>query len=535
MGRVAFRSAVAASGGLAWPMLVKSLMRLALLGSALGIVGAAQAQQVRVGEPAAATAPTPQAGCFVRPQGQEVGRFHTNYVLASKDCQHPLVMSKPTPFRVVGPMMSAEESENPDVSTYEVAGEDPASLGCLYVHSPSTAGCPPNNSSGEPLTGGPSYLGYGVIAIVDAYDNPDADADLGFFDSYFGLSAPPCPVGLTCTTNHVGKIYANGNGDCVTPPANSNWIGEESLDIEWAHVFAPKAAIVLVEACSSSDTDLLYAEQVAFKYIVANYAGIGGQVTNSWGGPEFSGEISDDPLFADFNYTCCTWNTHIVAFASAGDCGYLDDTDNGPCYDPGNNNYPSASPWVVSAGGTGVLRYTNTKGVADQFYAENCWSGSGGGPSAYEKWSTSGGTGGHMGAWAPYQYPIFGDGINYGSGLRVTPDLASDADPASGVYVYDEYNGGWFIFGGTSVASPSLASIINRAGNKLGTVNIEPIVGGANFAAEENVLLYSQLATKTAYGANFYDVKTGSNGGPGAKVSYDECTGVGSPRGLLGK
>jgi kumamolisin len=534
MRRVGFGSLIGAlCRGLTGPVCRKSLIRVLFLGSTLGVLVGAQAQQAKLGVPPEVTAPTPQAGCFVRPQGQEAGEFHTNYLLASKDCQHPLVMSKPTAFRVEGPMMKAEENENPDVSTYEVA-EDPASLGCLYVHSPNTAGCPPYNSSGDVLPGGPSYLGYGVIAIVDAYDNPDADADLGVFDSMFGLSAPPCPVGLTCTTNHVGKIYANGNGDCTTPPTNSNWIGEESLDIEWAHVFAPKAAIVLVEACSSSTTNLFYAEQVAFQYIVANYAGIGGQVTNSWGGPEFSGQISDDPLFADFNYTCCTWNTHIVAFASAGDCGYLDETDNGPCYDPGHNNYPSASPWVVSAGGTGVLRYTNSKGVPYQFYAENCWNGSGGGPSAYEKWSTTGGTGGNMGAWAPYQYPIFGDGINFGSGLRATPDLASDADPASGVYVYDEYNGGWFVDGGTSVASPSLASIINRAGNKLGTVNIEAIAGGANFAAEEQILLYSQLAAKTA-SANFYDVKTGSNGGPGAKVSYDECTGVGSPRGLLGK
>ena len=75
------------------------------------------------------------------------------------------------------------------------------------------------------------------------------------------------------------------------------------MDIEYAHVFAPNAAIILVEACSNSWTDLLYAEQVAFNYIVTHYPA-GGQVSNSWQGGEFSGQIADDTLFADFTYNC---------------------------------------------------------------------------------------------------------------------------------------------------------------------------------------------------------------------------------------
>ncbi len=133
-----------------------------------------------------------------------------------------------------------------------------------------------------------------------------------------------------------------------------------------------------------------------------------------------------------------------------------------------------------------------------------------------------------MGPWANFQYPIFGQNA------RVTPDLAFNADPASGVYVYSGYNGGWYTVGGTSVSSPSLASIINRAGNKLGSAFIVPLVDNAYFTTAENNLIYSQLASATAYKTNFYDVKTGSNGSS-AVASYDECTGVGSPRGLLGK
>jgi subtilase family serine protease len=374
--------------------------------------------------------------------------------------------------------------------------ETPNSMGCLYVKSPATAGCLPNVTGG-----GPTAAGYGAIVIVDAFDNPDAASDLATFDAQWPLPAA-----------NFTKIYANGDGACTTPPVNANWAMEESLDIEWAHVFAPKAAIVLVEACSNYDTELFYAEQVAFNYIVTNYPA-GGQVSNSWSGAEFAGQTADDPFFADFSYNGADgYKTPILALVAAGDAGY------GP-------QYPSTSPWVISAGGTSVYR----KATNDYYYSEGCWSGSGGGVSAQETYSTSW-NGGGMGPWANFQFPIFGQTA------RITPDLAFNADPASGVYVYSGYNGGWFIVGGTSVSTPALASIINRSNNRLGSVFLTPITGGGDwFNTEENNLIYSQLPGYTAYKANFYDVKTGSNGGPKVVASYDECTGVGTPRGLLGK
>ena len=428
-----------------------------------------------------------QAGGVFVPESSKVQqalRAHTTYVVRSADGQKPMILSSPNEAGVAGP----------EVATTEEA-ETPQSMGCLYVKSPTGAGCVPNYNSGS---GGPSNLGYGAIAIVDAYDNPNAASDLATFDGYWGLPAA-----------NFAKVYANGNGSCTTPPANTGWALEESLDIEWAHVFAPKAAIILVEACSSSYTDLFYAEQVAFNYIVANYPE-GGQVTNSWQGGEFAGQIADDLFFTDFNYNWTTgYKTPILAFASSGDGGF-------------GVGYPSTNPWLISAGGTSVLRNASTK----KFASESCWGGSGGGKSAQETYATSY-SGGHMGPWADFQYPIFGQSN------RVTPDLSFNADPASGVYVYSGYNGGWFVVGGTSVSSPALAGIINRAGNKLGSVFLSPFSSGF-FNASENNLLYAQLGTKKAYAANFYDVKTGSNGSSAA-VSYDECTGVGTPRGLLGK
>lgn len=200
----------------------------------------------------------------------------------------------------------------------------------------------------------------------------------------------------------------------------------------------------------------------------------------------------------------------MVIFASAGDSG---------C----GAQYPSSSPWVVSAGGTTVNR-----NYLGNFKNEACWSGSGGGSSTYETY-TSAFTGGNMGPWANFQYPIFG------AVSRQTPDLSFDADLASGVYVLSQFDGGWFIVGGTSVASPALAGIVNAAHNRLGSYFLAPSPIDAGFYHnEENDLLYSQLPAKKLYSNNFYDVTTGTNGCTVA-ASWDYCTGVGSPRGLNGK
>jgi len=340
--------------------------------------------------------------------------------------------------------------------------------------------------------------------LVDAFDNPNITDDLKTFDKFFALKA----ASFT-------KIIANGNGDCLYPPTDPGWALEESLDVEWAHVFAPEANIVLVEACSNSYTDLLYAESVAIDYIASNYGG--GDVSNSWGSPEFSGENAYDPVFTGFgNGTLAP----IVTFASAGDSG---------C----GAAYPSSNPWLVSAGGTSVLRNDDLT-----FNSEACWSGSGGGSSVYETYATSWTGGSNTGPWADYQYPIFGQSS------RQTPDLAFNADPSSGVVVdalyFGEYVGAcnaepclWQV-GGTSVASPSLASITNRANNRLSGWYGYDVDFYGYFTNEEDTLLYSQLPAATAYYTNFYDITTGSNGCT-VSPSWDYCTGVGSPRDLLGK
>ena len=374
--------------------------------------------------------------------------------------------------------------------------ETVASMSCVYKVGPIYPGCVPANGGVNHPTGG-----WGAIALVDAYDNPKAATDLAYFSTNYGLPAP-----------QFRKIYANTSYGSIaglsascsgTPAPSQDWGLEEDLDIEWAHAMAPNAKILLVEACTNYLSDLQFAVLVAAKEVSARG---GGDVSNSWGSNEYSGEVG--AVDNTFRYY---WNK-IVYFASAGDYGW-------------GAQYPSSSPWVVSAGGTTVNR-----DAGGNFLNESCWAGSGGGVSAYETWQNPPDLDNGMGPWANFQYAMFGQTA------RQTPDISFNADPNSGVWVYDSYgyngNAGWFIVGGTSVSSPALAGIVNASKNTLGQ-------GPPNtpfYSNMENDLLYAQLYGHLAYPYNFYDVTTGSNGtGHNAAVGYDQCTGIGSPRGHLGK
>lgn len=402
--------------------------------------------------------------------GHEGRHAHTNYHLRNPK---GLQVTRLEDLAVPAPA----DNPAPD-ATY---AEYPASLACVAGMGKAYAGCVPTNNATYNAKGGSR-----AIAIVIAYDNPTVLTDLKNFSSFFGLPAPKFK-----------KVLATGNGSCVTPPFNSGWALESALDTQWAHAMAPAATIILVEACSNSYVDLMYAEQIASQELLA-YGG--GQVSNSWSSGEFPTESTDWDWVFRANWTP---GKPISYFFSSGDAGL------GP-------QYPSSSPWVVSVGGTTINRDPTTA----YFQSESCWAGSGGGVSAYETYSSTFGSG--TGPWTNYQYPLFGQSA------RRTPDLSFDADPASGAYV--QYAGAWYIVGGTSLSAPAVAGIVNNANNQLG---VAPRNGGY-FANTENDLVYAQLLTNKEYATNWYDVMTGSNGaaaGPG----YDLCTGVGSPRGKLGK
>jgi subtilase family serine protease len=338
--------------------------------------------------------------------------------------------------------------------------ESPQSLACVYGLVTKKAGCNPNNVTAI-STGGNRAIG-----IVDAYHYPTALADLQKFSTQFGLKAPVLQV-----------VFASG----VKPPQDPSggWELEEALDLQWAHAMAPAAKLILVEAASNSFADLLQAEQVASNLVVA--AG-GGQVSNSWGSSEFSGETAYDSHFT---------TAGVVYFASSGDS-------------PGPS-YPSTSPNVVSAGGTTISRNPTTL----NFLYETPWQSAGDGVSAFEP------------------RPHYQNAIQGIVGTkRGTPDLSFDANPETGVWVYatTPISGqtGWFIVGGTSLSSPALAGIINVSAKKLASTDAEL------------TLIYGGIGNATF----FNDITSGICGpyaGYATATGWDLCTGVGSPKGKLGK
>jgi subtilase family serine protease len=290
-----------------------------------------------------------------------------------------------------------------------------------------------------------------TIAIVDAYNDPNAESDLGVFSSTYGLPA--------CTTANGCFKKVNQNGGTSYPRTDSGWSLEISLDVQWAHAIAPGAHILLVEAKSNSFSNLLAAEDYAKTH--AQY------VSNSWGGGESSGETSYDSHFVQ---------SGVAFFVSSGDNGF-------------GAQYPSSSPNVISVGGT-TLHFSG-----GSLSSETGWSGSGGGCSTYETANS-----------AQSSFSQYGQ-VNCG-GKRATPDVSLDADPASGVSVYDtvRYQGqsGWWTVGGTSASSPMWAA---RSADAGAVVNAS-YVYGSNIA--------------------YRDITSGSNNGANCLVGYDLVTGRGS-------
>lgn len=308
-----------------------------------------------------------------------------------------------------------------------------------------------------------------TIAIVDAYDDPNIESDLGVFSTTFSL--PPC----TSTNGCFKKVYAAG----FKPKTNSGWALEIALDVEWAHAIAPQARVLLMEAKSSSFGDLLKAVDVAVK----NGASA---VSMSFGGSEFGSETSYDYHFN---------RSGVTFLASSGDTG------NGV-------EYPAASPYVLGVGGT-----TLSVDSVGNHLGETAWNGSGGGISVYE-------------AEPSYQslYPL-----PY-AGQRGVPDVAYDADPNTGFPVYDSITfnnqSGWFQVGGTSAGAPQWAALIAIA-------NSSRQAAGKALLNSSNATIYKLATLNYSSDYYDITTGTNGTCGAvcAATGGYDYVTGLGSPQG----
>lgn len=247
-----------------------------------------------------------------------------------------------------------------------------------------------------------------TIAIVDAYDDANAEADLAVYRSQFGLPA--------CTTANGCFRKVDQNGGTNYPRGDMGWAEEISLDLDMASAICPNCKILLVEAKSNSFTNLAAA--------VDRAAAMGATViSNSYGGSEFSSETSAT-YEGHFNHP------GVAVTVSSGDNGY-------------GVEFPAASRYVTAVGGTSLRRDASGRG-----WSETVWNGAGSGCSAYvpkPSWQN-----------------------DTGCSKRTVADVSAIADPNTGVAVYDTYRlhpGGWLVFGGTSVSAPIIGGVYAVAGN----------------------------------------------------------------------
>ncbi|MDH6137903.1 hypothetical protein P3T37_007341 [Kitasatospora sp. MAA4] len=253
-----------------------------------------------------------------------------------------------------------------------------------------------------------------TVAIVDAYDDPNAESDLGVYRSQFGL--PPCTSAGGCFS----KVSQDGQsqGLPAPAPANDDWTGEESLDIDMVSAICPNCHVLLVEANSESSSDLGTAVNTAVK-LGAKF------VSNSYGGPEGVGQTSEDTQY--YNHP------GVAITASTGDSGY-------------GVEYPAASQYVTAVGGTSLSQTNNTRGWSEAVWSTSPSEGAGSGCSAYDP----------KPSWQS----------DSGCAKRTVGDVSAVADPATGVAIYATFNGngGWNVFGGTSASSPIIAALYALAG-----------------------------------------------------------------------
>jgi subtilase family serine protease len=264
-----------------------------------------------------------------------------------------------------------------------------------------------------------------TIAIVDAFDDPTAEADLAVYRSTFGL--PPCTTANGCFRK------VDQNGGTHYPRKNAGWALEISLDLDMVSAICPNCHILLVEAKTNSFTNLGTA--------VNRAAAMGANaISNSYGS---NGDVSDATLGAFYNHP------GIAVTASSGDSGF-------------GLGYPASSHFVTAVGGT-----TLTPGGGARGWTETAWSGAGSGCSTLNA-ALSGAA-----------------GFDTGCTGRAVADVSAVADPATGVAVYDTtpFNGrsGWFVVGGTSASSPIIAAVYGLAGNTASIDNNYPYTHSGSF------------------------------------------------------
>src|SRR4051812_45649611 len=317
-----------------------------------------------------------------------------------------------------------------------------AAAQATYFHGPDI-----RTAYGITAQGNPSK----VIAIVDAYDDPNAFSNLTRFRNDQGLPAiQNCSLAtltsLTSSSPSPCFTKTNQTGGSSLPPADAGWANEIDLDLQAASAVCPTCSILLLEATSSLVANLGTAVTTASNtpHVVA--------ISNSYG---VSGDYPANLAPAFDNAA----KKGIAVLASAGDGGY-------------GVLFPASATNVIGVGGTTL--YVDASGARS---AETVWAGTGSGCSTYNA----------APAWQKIPNSPCGT-------KKAISDLSADADPGSGLAIYTTYGGttGYWVFGGTSLSSPLVAALYVMQGG----------YGGSTLAGQ-----YA-WASSTPY----FDVTSGSNG-----------------------
>ena len=374
-----------------------------------------------------------------------------------------------------------------------------------------------------------SAAGTQTIALVDAYNDLTAEADLAAYSKEFGL--PECTAASGCFK----KVNQNGEAAnlpfpqtqadltsaevlcregekrrfptlaqeeaCNLVNESDGWGVEISLDIETAHGICQNCHIVLVEAETPTYTDLETAEESAARLGVD-------EISNSWGGPECVRGLGCTEDSSTFNHP------GIVITAAAGDRGYLNWLEQSPAP---YANFPASSPQVVAVGGTNL-----SLGPQGEWAGETVWNDGGESEGLKEGYGAGGGGCSVQFTAQPWQQSV-SDWSDVGCGDgRAVADVSADADPYTGVAVRDsspdcEYayeEGGvvhvlhWCMIGGTSLATPLIAGTFALA-------------GGSHGVAYPAKTLYENDVDSPE---SLHDVTVGSNGE--CLAPFDEVTGL---------
>jgi hypothetical protein len=327
-----------------------------------------------------------------------------------------------------------------------------------------------------------------TVAIVDAYDDPNAQADLNAYRSTYNL--PPCESGCFTKINQEGKT--------TYPEGNSEWALEISLDLDMVSAACPKCHILLVEAKNNTFENLGAAENEAAKWENLETKEKATDISNSYAAREIEVGTTLAKEYAEKYYT----HSGVPMTFASGDNAYNNEREDkknekGECTNC-SPSYPAGLANVVSVGGT----YLQAEGESGRGWSEGVWKYSGSGCTLY--------------ATKPSYQKEFAKVCTN----RIDNDISAEASAGTPVSVYDTYGySGWQDVGGTSAATPLAAGAIALESSSLRNEGLEGIYkhpsNWYDITAEHNWLTAECKEKPLCNG----------------ELGYDGPTGVGTPNG----